>query len=104
MNKVSNVLRESNSSESVPGKSIFQESGWNEIKIIPEEKRESLLCGTGIKEQIDKSYLMNIKNFCASKDAINRVTGNPQIRRKYFQIPYVIRDRDSERIENDQKQ
>ena len=51
------------------------------------------------KEKIDKLDYIKIK-ICASKDIINRVKGNPENRRKYLQIIYLIRGQYPEYIEN----
>ena len=44
------------------------------------------------KKKIDKSHLIKIKNFHATKDIINKVKENLQSSRKYLEIIYLIRD------------
>lgn len=44
------------------------------------------------KEKNDKLGLINIKNFCTSKDITKNVNGQPTEWRKYLYITYLIRD------------
>lgn len=60
-----------------------------ELKIQIGWKWQQILRYT--KKKTDKLDFITMKNYCASKGNIKKVKDNPQNRRKYLQIIYMIR-------------